>query len=59
MYSSEIEKLIVEKGGVITKEDFYKVVNKVDNPQIKNVKTESGFKIETLDGYEFHVRLND
>lgn len=57
MYSWEIEKLLAEKNNIITRDDFYKIINKVDNPQIKDVKTEPMFKIETSDRYEFHVRV--
>ena len=38
MYTWEIEKFLVEHGRVITRDEFYKIINQVDNPQIKDVK---------------------
>lgn len=37
MYTWELENYIKERGRILTREEYYKVVNRVDNPQIKNV----------------------
>ena len=57
MYSWEIEKLIAQNNGIITREQFYSIVNKVDNPQVKDVKSENVFTIETEDGYTIHTKV--
>ena len=57
MYSWEIEKLIAQNNGIITKEQFYSIINKVDNPQVKDVKTENVFIIKTTDGYTLYTKV--
>ena len=57
MYSWEIEKLIVQNNGIITREQFYSIINKVDNPQVKDVKTENVFVIKTTDGYTLYTKV--
>lgn len=57
MYSWEIEKLIAQNNGIITREQFYSIVNKVDNPQVKDVKCENMFTIKTEDGYTIHTKV--
>lgn len=57
MYSWEIEKLVSQNNGIITKEQFCSIVNKVDNPQIKDVKCENVFIIKTEDGYTIHTKV--
>ena len=57
MYSWEIEKLIAQNNGIITKEQFYSIINKVDNPQVKDVKTENVFVIKTTDGYTLYTKV--
>lgn len=57
MYSWEIEKLIAQNNGIVTREQFYSIVNKVDNPQVKDVKCENMFTIETEDGYKIYTKI--
>ena len=57
MYSWEIEKLIAQNNGIITREQFYSIINKVDNPQVKDVKTENVFIIKTTDGYTLYTKV--
>lgn len=57
MYSWEIEKLIAQNNGIITREQFYSIINKVDNPQVKDVKTENVFVIKTTDGYTLYTKV--
>ena len=57
MYSWEIEKLVTQNNGIITREQFYSIVNKVDNPQGKDVKCENMFTIKTEDGYTIHTKV--
>ena len=38
MYTWEIEKLLAEHNRIVTRDEFYKIINQVDNPQIKDVK---------------------
>jgi hypothetical protein len=57
MYSWEIENFIKERNNVLTTDEFVKVVNKVDNPQIEDVKKlDNVFEISTKDGYKFIVQ---
>lgn len=37
MYTWELERYIKERGRILTRDEYYKVVNRVDNPQIKDV----------------------
>ena len=58
MYTWEIEKFLVEHNRTITIEEFYKIINKVDNPQIKDVTYDSTYgryNIETDDGKVMEV----
>ena len=58
MYTWEIEKFLVEHNRTITIEEFYKIINKVANPQIKDVtydSTYSRYNIETDDGKVMEV----
>lgn len=60
MYTWEIEKFLAEHNRIITKDEFYKVVNKVDNPQVKDVeyKGEYGlYTIKTEDGKGMDVMV--
>ena len=38
MYTWEIEKFLAERNRIVTRDEFYKVVNELDNPQIENVE---------------------
>ena len=52
MYTWEIENLLARKGRIVTREEFYKVVNQVDNPQITDVqydKSTDTYRILTSD----------
>lgn len=33
MYTWEIEKFLAERNRTVTREEFYKIVNQMDNPQ--------------------------
>lgn len=58
MYTWEIEKFLKEHNGVVTKEEFYKVVNQIDNPQIEDVVYNGEYRsysIKTNEGKELIV----
>lgn len=57
MFSWEIENLINKNNKVITREQLLKIINKVDNPQIKDVKPTTAFEIVTEDGYVMNVMI--
>lgn len=38
MYTWEIENFLASKNRIVTREEFLKIVNQVDNPQITDVK---------------------
>ena len=38
MYTWEIEKFLAEHNRIVTRDEFYKIINQVDNPQIKDVE---------------------
>lgn len=46
MYTWEIERFIKERGGILTRDEYYSVVNRVNNPQIKDVKSDKDGNIE-------------
>ena len=57
MYSWELLNFIKERNNKLTTSEFVKVVNKVDNPQIKDVYKENNeFVITTTDNYTFVVQ---
>ena len=59
MYSWEIENFIRERNHKLNTSEFVKVVNKIDNPQIKDVYKENDkFTITTTDNYKFIVEAN-
>lgn len=58
MYTWEIEKFLAQHNRIITRDEFYKIVNKVDNPQIIDVEYQgdcSCFVIKTSDGGDMNV----
>lgn len=57
MYSWEIENLIAKNNGIVTRDEFYKIINLVDNPQITDVvfKDYSEYVIKTNDGKDIYV----
>lgn len=56
MYTWEIKTFIYNKGNVITnREDFCKIINKVDNPQIISVDLVSNYKEDGKDVCVFKV----
>lgn len=60
MYTWEIEKFLAEHNRIVTRDEFYKVVSKVDNPQVKDVvyKGEySLYTIKTEDGKDMDVMV--
>ncbi|MCR4803677.1 MAG: hypothetical protein K5895_11875 [Lachnospiraceae bacterium] len=59
MFSWEIDKLISDNHRIITREQFYSIVNKIDNPQIKDVLPLKAFKIVTEDGYDMNVIIDN
>ena len=57
MFSWELQNYINERNGILNREEFVKVVNLVDNPQIIDVvPVKNVFKIVTSDGYEIFLR---
>lgn len=58
MYTWEIEKFLADRNRIVTREEFLKIVNQVDNPQITDVSqkgTYGGFVIKTTDGKDIDV----
>ena len=58
MYTWEIEKFLASKNRIVTRDEFYKIVNQVDNPQITDVEHvgECGcYVIKTKDGNDMEV----
>ena len=53
MFTWEIKNYINQKRGVVSREEFHHLINKVDNPQIIDVKHEGSlFSIKTSDDGE-------
>lgn len=53
MYTWEIEKFLAQHNRIVTRDEFCKIINQVDNPQVTDVLpkgTYSGFVIKTTDG---------
>lgn len=62
MYTWEIENLLARKGRIVTREEFYKVVNQVDNPQITDVqydKSTDTYRILTSDNGDIVFRFQE
>lgn len=58
MYTWEIEKFLAERNRIVTRDEFYKVVNELDNPQIENVEYQGRcrhYVIKTKDGKDMDV----
>lgn len=62
MYTWEIENLLARKGRIVTREEFYKVVNQVDNPQIIDVRYDANdntYRILTSDNGDMVFRFQE
>ena len=58
MYTWEIRNFVRERNYLLTREEFVKAVNRVDNPQILDVKKmDDGFHIITQDDPN-HIVVN-
>ena len=58
MYTWEIEKFLAQHNRIITRDEFCKIINKVDNPQVKDVEHVgecSCYLIKTNDGKDMEV----
>lgn len=58
MYTWEIENYLASKNRIITREEFCKIINQVDNPQITDVEHVgecSCYTIKTGDGKDMDV----
>ena len=38
MYTWEIEKFLAQHNRIITRDEFCKIINQVDNPQVKDME---------------------
>ena len=63
-YSWELDNFIKGRNGVVTRNEFFKLVNRVDNPQIADVRPEANthnylgnFVIYTEDNYILKVSV--
>lgn len=60
MYTWEIEKFLAERNRIVTREEFYKVVNQVDNPQVIDVKynkDSNTYNLKTSDNGDMNFSL--
>lgn len=60
MYTWEIEKFLAERNRIVTREEFYKIVNQVDNPQVVDVKYDKDsntYNLKTSDNGNMHFSL--
>ena len=60
MYTWEIEKFLAERNRIVTREEFYKVVNQVDNPQVIDVKynkDNNTYNLKTSDNGDMNFSL--
>ena len=58
MYTWEIEKFLASRNRIVARDEFYQVVNQVDNPQVKDVKHIgecSQYVIKANDGKDMEV----
>ena len=58
MYTWEIEKFLADRNRIVTREEFLKIVNQVDNPQITDVEHVgdcSCYTIKTGDGKDMEL----
>lgn len=58
MYTWEIEKFLAQHNRIITRDEFCKIINQVDNPQVKDVEHVgecSCYLIKTNDGKDMEV----
>ena len=62
MYTWEIENFLRNNNRIVTREEFYKVVNQVDNPQITDVqydKSTDTYRILTSDNGDIVFRFQE
>lgn len=62
MYTWEIEKFLASRNRIVTRDEFYQVVNQVDNPQITNVrynKEMGSYELTTSDGGYMHFQFKE
>lgn len=62
MYSHEIEKFIKEKNYILDKDEYKKIFNVDNNPQIVQMKYDSyndDFEMKTSDNYYFKVKVKN
>ena len=62
MYTWEIEKFLAEKNRIVTREEFYKIVSQVNNPQITDVKYDKNrnvYELMTSDNGFLTFRLEE
>lgn len=60
MYTWEIEKFLAERNRIVTREEFYKIVNQVDNPQVIDVrynKDSNTYNLKTSDNGDMNFCL--
>lgn len=60
MYTWEIEKFLAERNRIVTREEFYKLVNQVDNPQVIDVrydKDSNTYNLKTSDNGDMNFYL--
>lgn len=60
MYTWEIEKFLAERNRIVTREEFYKIVNQVENPQVIDVKynkDSNTYNLKTSDNGDMHFFL--
>lgn len=62
MYTWEIENFLRNNNRIVTREEFYKVVNQVDNPQIIDVRYDANddtYRILTSDNGDMVFRFQE
>lgn len=60
MYSWEIENLLKLRNYLVSREEYIKVTNSKENPQVNHVKYDCNndvFQIDTTDSYHFKVKI--
>lgn len=58
MFSWEIENYLNDKNNILNEKEFIQLVDKINNPQIKDVKlSRNVFTVTTEDGYTFLVQI--
>ena len=60
MYSHEIEQLLKLRNFLVSREEYNKISNLKDNPQINHIKYDihkDEFQIDTRDNFHFKVKI--